>query len=122
MTREISRREELYASAIDRLREIRGSASGMMMLESGERSGMFIWEPSDMTAVIAADPQRGISVAPATSPAGADGAWLRKFDGALRPEWFGAIGDGIADDDAALRGMARVGRHFGALRAELEII
>lgn len=36
-------------------------------------------------------------------PTGGDGsaAWLRNYEGALYPSWFGAVGDGVADDTAA---------------------
>jgi hypothetical protein len=38
-------------------------------------------------------------------PTGGDGsaAWLRVYDGNLNVKWFGAVGDGVADDAAAIQ-------------------
>lgn len=38
-------------------------------------------------------------------PTGGDGsaAWVREFSGAVNPLWFGAVGDGVADDTAAFQ-------------------
>jgi len=40
-------------------------------------------------------------VPPASDPTGASGAWVRRYSGAVSVKWFGAAGDGIADDSAA---------------------
>jgi hypothetical protein len=31
------------------------------------------------------------------------GCWVRKYDGAVNVKWFGAIGDGVADDTASIK-------------------
>lgn len=74
------------------------------LLEAG-REGLFQWDASNLSARVAADPSQGVYVAPAAAPSGASGAWVRKFTGALIPEWFGAKGDGATNDQAAFDGL-----------------
>ena len=68
------------------------------------RDGAFRWDGSDQSALVAADPQRGIIVAPDADPSGASGAWVRQIADGIKPEWFGAKGDsanGVGTDDSA---------------------
>ena len=67
-------------------------SSPAMLAEAG-REGLFVWDPSDRSAEVAADPSQGIHIAPASDPDGSSGAWVRRFDGPVRPEWFGMVPD-----------------------------
>lgn len=67
------------------------------LAEAG-REGMFVFDSSNLAALVTADPRQGVYVAPTAAPTGASGAWVRKFDGNIVPQWFGAIADGVTDD------------------------
>lgn len=75
-------------------------------LRSGKRAGRFDWSDGDMRAAVAGDPENGIYVPPDSDLSGASGAWVRRVSGPLRPEWFGAAGDGVTDDTSAFAGLA----------------
>ena len=63
--------------------------------------GLFAWDPADHSARVAVDAQQGVTVPPTSDPSGASGAWVRKFNGPYNVKWFGATGDGVADDSGA---------------------
>lgn len=44
-----------------------------------------------------------------------DGAWWELAERVVSPEMFGAVGDGVADDDAKITGLTAYGRARGAL-------
>lgn len=67
-------------------------------LTEGLRSGKFIFRTGNVSAQVTADPGQGIYIAKASDSSGATGAWVRQFEGPLYLEWFGAIGDNIAND------------------------
>lgn len=71
--------------------------------------GLFRWDGSDLSTEVTADTENGVYVPPNSDATGASGAWVRVFDGALVPEWFGAAGDGAADDSSAFSGMVSLG-------------
>lgn len=73
------------------------AGSTRLLAESG-REGTFVFDSSNLSAQVAADPAQGIYVAPSTDTTGASGAWVRQYDGALKPRWFGAVGDGSTLD------------------------
>lgn len=68
------------------------------------REGVFFFRAGDQSARVTADTRQGLYVAPAATPSGAAGAWVRKFDGSVSVRWFGATGDGVTDDSAAFVG------------------
>ncbi|HEU5067477.1 MAG TPA: glycosyl hydrolase family 28-related protein [Sphingomicrobium sp.] len=80
------------------------AASGTPVALLGEagREGLFTWSASDHSAQVAADPNQGIHIAPASDPTGKSGVWVRKFDGFANARWWGAKGDGTTDDSAAI--------------------
>lgn len=59
------------------------------------------WTAGDFSALITADTLEGVYVK-ATAIASSAGAWVRRFDDVLKPEWFGALG-GSTDDQAAIQ-------------------
>lgn len=58
------------------------------------------WDATIPIATHQADTQEGIYVAPS---AVADGAWVRRFNGPAFVTWFGAAGDGTANDATAIQ-------------------
>lgn len=78
------------------------TARPAMLTEPG-REGLFVFDPSDRSADVSGDSAQGVVVAPASDPTGASGAWVRRYTGPVEAGWFGAAGNGIADDTGALR-------------------
>lgn len=71
--------------------------------------GVFVWSSADHSADVAADPLKGITVAPVSDATGSGGAWRRVYSGGIKPEWFVAVGDGVADDTAAIQAALDIG-------------
>lgn len=59
--------------------------------EFGDKGGgLWVFVGDDLSASVAADPKRGLYVAPASDPTGASGAWTRVLSGSeVMPEWWG---------------------------------
>ncbi|MCJ8159900.1 glycosyl hydrolase family 28-related protein [Sphingomonas sp. LaA6.9] len=76
------------------------------------RFGKFIFNTVDLSAEVAADPAQGIYVATQADPTGASGAWVRVVDGAHNVFWFGAVGDGVTDDSAAIQAAANASKYL----------
>ena len=93
------------ASAADRteLAAFTGVAGTVVYLAEPGREGMFVFDASNLTARVAADPGQGLYVAPASDPSGISGAWRRKAEGPMNVKWFGALGNGVADDTLAIQ-------------------
>jgi hypothetical protein len=88
-------------------RAVMGAITGMtagqpVLLTEAGRAGTFIWDASDLSAMVTADIAQGVYVAPLSAPTGASGAWVRSYSGWLNVQWFGAKGDGVTDDRAAI--------------------
>ena len=86
-------------------------ASPVHLVERG-RDGVFDWVDEDLSARVAADPEQGLHVPPADEPDGRHGAWVRRVDGDLRPQWFGALAE-IADNHRAITAADRMARTLG---------
>jgi len=64
--------------------------------------GVFYWDSSDLSTEVTADTQSGIYVAPSSDTTGASGSWVRQYRGAVDVKWFGAVGDGVANDTVSI--------------------
>ena len=101
------------ASTVESLRSMPGARGRALQVlgyaaEGDRGQGLFLWSPS-----YAGQDDGGVHVVPA--PRAGSGAWVRQFAGAVRPEWFGARCDGVADDTGALqRAVAHVSAAKGA--------
>lgn len=91
--------------------------TGACLLKEAGREGIFAWDATIPVAVHQSDPGQGIFIAP---NAAASGAWVRRWSGGVNVRWFGAKGDGVADDGAAftralacLRTLAQQGFGYG---------
>lgn len=71
------------------------------LAESG-REGTFKWQLGNYSAQVTADTAEGIYVK-ANAIAATVGAWVRTSSQTVSIKWFGAVGDGVADDTAAIR-------------------
>jgi hypothetical protein len=61
------------------------------------RQGTFVWRAADQSALVTADPDQGLYIAPASQPDGSAGCWARVVVGMIyRAEWWG-ITDGFID-------------------------
>lgn len=77
------------------------TAAGAAYLREKGRDGLFVWDSTDLSAMVAADPNQGLHVAPATNPSGASGAWVRRFTGRAISTWWGVIAGGAAAANGA---------------------
>lgn len=77
---------------------------------TGLRAGTFSWRAGDARRQLAADPLGGVYIPAETDRTGRTGVWVRDAAqgaaGDLRPEWFGALGDGRTNDTAAFAAMS----------------
>ena len=91
-----------FASTRGELAAFADRSKPVILAERG-REGLFLFDPSDQSANVGRDSAQGVHVAAAEDSTGASGAWVRKYSGPVEAIWFGAAGDGIADDTAALQ-------------------
>ena len=89
-------------SSRDALSKVDGSRHSVMYLAETGREGIFEWKDADLSTEVPFDPQQGLYVAGANQQTGSAGAWKRGFEGPVRAEWFGVVGDGLTDSTAAL--------------------
>ncbi|WP_414815942.1 glycosyl hydrolase family 28-related protein [Rhizobium sp. IY2] len=76
------------------------------LMESG-REGRFVWRAGDFSTNVAADTLEGIYIK-ADSVAASVGAWVRAEKDPVNVKWFGAVGDGVTDDQAAFNAIPSV--------------
>ncbi|MGE0575392.1 hypothetical protein [Reyranella sp.] len=80
-----------------------GRSAGLAYLVETGREGLFRFDDSDLSAAVSADALKGLYVAPASDATGESGAWVRvRNNGDVRAKWFGAAGNGVTDDEAAI--------------------
>jgi hypothetical protein len=72
--------------------------SGFPDPENNGLQGFFEWRPNS-----SADDNGGTVIKPNAVAAQSKGRWHRVFDGAISVKWFGAKGDGVANDSTAIR-------------------
>lgn len=90
-----------------------GDQTALAALDTGVRSwaylgypgreGLFKFDTGNNAANVTKDPSKGIYVAKAADTTGAGGAWVRVIDSPVNVKWFGAKGDGVTDDSAAIQ-------------------
>lgn len=68
------------------------------------QEGTFIFFTLDLSADLALDSLQGLHIPPNSDLSGASGAWVRQYEGDIKPKWFGAVGDNVTDDSAAIVG------------------
>ncbi|MES2119228.1 MAG: hypothetical protein V4513_01460 [Pseudomonadota bacterium] len=84
-----------------------GAGTSAHLREKG-REGLFVWDGTDLSAKVTSDPAQGLFIAPASDASGRSGAWVRKFDGAVLPDWFGLVRGASAGANAATNDAAFV--------------
>lgn len=99
-----------YVATRTALKALDTTKDAVAILTETGREGIFNWKTGDFSAQIAADTLEGIYVK-ADAIAATSGAWVRVFFGAVDPRWFGAFGNGVADDTAAFQAAVSVGRN-----------
>ncbi|MBS7540673.1 right-handed parallel beta-helix repeat-containing protein [Ancylobacter lacus] len=66
------------------------------------REGAFVFSQVNLSAEVTSDPNQGVYIAPNADTSGASGAWVRAdIANGVRPEWYGAKGNGTSDDTTA---------------------
>lgn len=84
------------------IKDLDTTTTTVVYLTEPGREGTFVWRPGDYSAHVGADPLEGVYLASSNVPT-TDGAWVRAYDGRLNIRWFGAVGDGVADDSPAVQ-------------------
>ncbi len=74
------------------------SVRGYHAADQRDGGGLFTWSPQS-TAM----DNGGTVIMPATTVQGQPGRWVRTFDGMVNVKWFGAVGNGKADDTVAVQ-------------------
>ena len=100
-------RDVKHVASVEALRQLEGKYGGQTVYlvsyyaGANKGGGVFVW---DATSTAADD--GGVTIAVAGV---ATGRWVRLLDGFVTPEMFGARGDGIADDTAAINLAHQIG-------------
>ncbi|QPB18742.1 hypothetical protein [Rhizobium sp. 007] len=95
------------------LKALNTAVTTLVFLGESGRDGLFSWKSGDYSVEIAADTQEGLYIKADAIPV-TSGAWVRQSGWSVRgviPEWFGAVGDGVADDTVALEAVVNIGMH-----------
>ncbi|TPM41534.1 hypothetical protein [Mesorhizobium sp. B2-3-4] len=97
-----------YVATRTALKALDTTKDATVHLTENGREGMFVWRAGDFSALIALDTQEGVWLKADAIAANA-GAWVRQHEGELLPEWFGAVGNAVANDRAAVLGSLAFG-------------
>lgn len=92
------------------LKAINTSVTTLVFLNEDRREGFFEWQAGDFSAQVAADTSEGIYIK-ANGVSASAGAWVRRVNGPVVVEWFGAVGDGTTDNTAAFQCAFDVARY-----------
>lgn len=80
----------------------------VVLLSEAWREGIFVFRRGDFSQHVAKDPLQGVFIPLSSDQRARAGCWVRTFDGAVMVDWFGAAGDGVSDDSAAIAGAIRL--------------
>jgi hypothetical protein len=94
---------QAFASTVSELATITPSNRTRAYLTAAGREGVFLFRSSDLSTEVAADTLNGIYIAPTSDPTGASGAWVRVYDGAVLPTWYGATSNAGSSQHTALQ-------------------
>jgi len=90
-----------YTSTRTVLKDLDTNKDTLAFMTEAGRAGIFKWTLGNFFAEIEADTAEGIYIK-ANDIASTVGAWVRVHNGTIDPRWFGAVGDGATDDNAAM--------------------
>ncbi|NTG61846.1 tail fiber domain-containing protein [Agrobacterium rhizogenes] len=90
-----------FVSSIADLEALDTTKSITAYLRQSGLEGFFVWRTGNYSSQITIDTVGGVFVK-GNAIAATAGAWVRVTNGILRPEWFGAVGDAVTNDNAAL--------------------
>lgn len=93
-----------YLAVADRaaLKAVNTAAHTVAYLKESGREGVFVWTAGDFSTQVASDTAEGI-YAKANAIAATAGAWVRRYSGPAKVEWFGAVGDNATNDTSAIQ-------------------
>lgn len=97
----------VYAADRTALKALDTTKDILAYLKEDGREGIFEWTSGDFSTLITADTLEGVYIK-ADAIASTAGAWVRRYDGPLRVEWFGAVGDGATDDAPTINAAIRL--------------
>ena len=120
---------ERRVSTLADLKAITGSSTVLAVELMGRVSegdgggGTFRWLAGDQSANpdVVADTLEGIYVKLTSPSDGSTGVWVRRYDGAVNVKWFGAAGDGLIDDSAAINAALSTGGEINFPKANYAI-
>lgn len=76
--------------------------TGAVIVTDTIRGGTFVWRTGDYSGWVTLDTAAGVYVPSDSDSDGSSGCWVRQYSGPESARWFGATGDGVSDDYAAL--------------------
>lgn len=97
-------------NTIAALKALSTSTYKIAVLNLGGQSGTFVFLSGDYATRVAADTLGGVYLK-ADDTASSSGAWVRVYADMVRPEWYGAVGDGATDDTAAVQAAVSSGEN-----------
>lgn len=91
-----------YVATRTALKALDTTKDSVAYLTEAGRQGNFVWTSGNFATQIAADTSEGVYVK-ADAIASTAGAWVRKYNGPAKVDWFGALGDDATDDTTAIQ-------------------
>lgn len=101
-----------YASAAT-ITALAATSNLSAIVADPSQGGTFAYKTGNFTDLIARDTRRAVSTPAQGDPTGANGAWLRIGVQEMNARWFGAKGDGVTDDTAAIAAAIVLARYLG---------